>query len=209
MYIVVMCMMLLLTLGAALAAAGHQSSTAVSDDELGVRALQAAEAGAQAAVHRMNLQQPADDRCITTSVASPQTGNAWCAQTGAESVGNNASYRLPDLAARHDRLHRLGLRLVRAPALHRRDGDGGRRDEARHPARRLLDRQDPFPVDGIVGKDFIKMKNNNTVAGGVGTNGQLELANNSAISGAVQLWQNAPAPIGYSGTVQRNPTPSS
>ena len=38
MYIVVMTMMVLLTLGAALSVAGHQSSTAVSDDELGVRA---------------------------------------------------------------------------------------------------------------------------------------------------------------------------
>ena len=92
MFIVVMSMMLLLTLGAALAATGHQTTVGVSDDELGVRALQAAEAGAQAAVHRMNLQQPADDRCITTSVASPQTANAWCAQTSAESVGNNASF---------------------------------------------------------------------------------------------------------------------
>ena len=71
MYIVVMTMMVLLTLGAALSVAGHQSSTAVSDDELGVRALQAAEAGAQAAVHRMNLQQPAQDKCITTSVTQP------------------------------------------------------------------------------------------------------------------------------------------
>ena len=91
-YIVVSVMMVLLTLGAALSSAGNQSSTAVNDDELAVRALRAAEAGAQAAVHRMNLEQPNDTKCITTSIASPQTGNAWCAATSSESVGNSASY---------------------------------------------------------------------------------------------------------------------
>ena len=207
MFIVVMCMMLLLTLGAALAATGHQTTVGVSDDELGVRALQAAEAGAQAAVHRMNLQQPADDRCITTSVASPQTGNAWCAQTGGGIRRQQHLFRLPDLAARHDWLHRLGLRLVLLQRCIVATGTAG--GVTKRVIQRVVSSTgvDPFPVDGIVGKDFITMGNNNTVAGAVGTNGQLELGNNSSISGGVQLWQNAPAPIGYSGTVQRNANP--
>ena len=199
--------MVLLTLGAALAATGHQTTVGVSDDELGVRALQAAEAGAQAAVHRMNLQQPADDRCITTSVASPQTGNAWCAQTGAESVGNNASFAyqtsLPVTTGctGSDFGSSLLQRCIVAT------GTAG--GVTKRVIQRVVSSTgvDPFPVDGIVGKDFITMGNNNTVAGAVGTNGQLELGNNSSISGGVQLWRNAPAPIGYSGTVQRNANP--
>ena len=210
MYIVVMSMMVLLTLGAALAVAGHQSSTAVSDDELGVRALQAAEAGAQAAVHRLNLQQPADDKCITTTSARTSSARR-AAPTGALSragdVGNNASYRYQTSTHAERHLHRPRTRR-RRPALHRLDRYGRRRHQARRPAHRLLDRTGAVPGRRLVGKDFIKAKNNNSLRGGVGTNGQLELDNNSTITGTVQLWQGAPNPIGYSGAVTRNPTRS-
>jgi Tfp pilus assembly protein PilX len=207
MYIVVMCMMVVLTIGAALSIAGHQSSTAVSDDELGVRALQAAEAGAQAAVHRMNLQQPVDTKCITTTVSNPQSGNSWCAPTGAESVGNRASYSyqtsLPissgctgsDFGS--STLQRCIVSTGTAGGIRKR------------VVQRVVSStgQDPFPIAGLLGKDFFKAKNNNNIGGVVGTNGQLELGNNSTISGGVQLWQGAPDPIGYSGPVQRNPQP--
>jgi len=94
MFIVVMSMMLLLTLGAALAATGHQTTVGVSDDELGVRALQAAEAGAQAAVHRMNLQQPADDRCITTGVARTPLDTASATGPATYAVHRRVTTRL-------------------------------------------------------------------------------------------------------------------
>ena len=207
MYIVIMSMMVLLTLGAALSAAGNQSSTAVNDDELAVRALQAAEAGAQAAVHRMNLQQPDDTECITTSVASPQSGNNWCSATGAESVGNGASYSYQTsipvttgctgTAFGSSTLERCIVSTGTVKGIKRR------------VIQRIVSStgQDPFPVPGMVGKDFIKMKNNNAVSGSLGTNGQLELANNSTVSGTVSLWSGAPCPIGYPcGSVTRTPT---
>ena len=109
--------------------------------------------------------------------------------------------------SRHDRLHGSDLRLRGSQRCIVSIGTAG------GVKKRVIQRvvsstgQDPFPVPGIVGKDFIKMKNNNDVGGGVGTNGQLELGNNSTITGSVQLWQSAPNPIGYSGTVQRNPQP--
>ena len=207
MYIVVMTMMVLLTLGAALSVAGHQSSTAVSDDELGVRALQAAEAGAQAAVHRMNLQQPAQDKCITTSVNSPQTSTSWCAQTSAESVGNNTSYS-----------YQTSVPITTGCTGGTYGSSVSQRcivstGTAGGVSKRVIQRivsstgSQPFPVAGIVGKDFIKASNNNSLGGGVGTNGQLTLANGSTVTGSVQLWQGAPNPIGYSGSVTRNPNP--
>ena len=207
MYIVVMTMMVMLTIGAALSVAGHQSSTAVNNDELAVRALQAAESGAQAAVHRLNLQQPDDAECITTAIQPPQSANAWCAKTSAETVGNNASFRYQTSVPTttgctgdsfgSSTLQRCIVSVGTAGGISRR------------VVQRIVSStgQDPFPVLGIVGKDFIKMKNNNSAGGGLGTNGLLELGNNSSISGVVQLWQGAPTPVGYSGVPTRNPTP--
>ncbi|MSW95755.1 MAG: hypothetical protein F2796_03045, partial [Actinobacteria bacterium] len=92
MFTVVMVMAVLLTLGAALATSGQQSSTTVNQDELGVRALQAAEAGAQTAVHRLNMQQPGVSNCVTTTTATPISGSIWCAKTSAESIGHDQSF---------------------------------------------------------------------------------------------------------------------
>ncbi len=207
MYIVIGVMMVLLTLGAALSAAGGQSATAVNDDELGVRALQAAEAGAQAAVHRMNLQQPDDNECITTTIQGPQSGNSWCAPTGSESVGNKASYSYQTSTPLttgctgssfgSSTLERCIVSIGTAGAIKRR------------VIQRVVSStgQHPFPVNGIVGLDYIKMQNNNQISGDLGSNGQLQLGNGSSITGSVSLWQNAPNPIGYSGTVTRVPTP--
>ncbi len=207
MYIVVMVMMVLLTLGAALSAAGHQSSTGINQDEAAVRALQAAESGAQAAVHRLNLQQPGDTKCITTTIADPQSGNAWCAQTSAESVGNGASYRYQTSTPVTNGCTGGSFGSATVERCVVSVGTAG--GVTRRVIQRVVSSSgaDPFPVNGIVGKDFIKAKNNNNVGGGVGTNGQLELGNNSTITGNVQLWQGAPNPIGYSGPVQRNPQP--
>ncbi len=207
MYIVIMVMMVLMTLAAALSAAGNQSSTGINNDELGVRALQAAEAGAQAAVHRLNLQQPVDTKCVTTVVANPQNANSWCAVTSAESVGNSASYRYQTSIPMQSgctgstygssTVERCVVSVGTAGAVTRR------------VVQRVVSSSgaDPFPTNGIVGKDFITFGNNNVVTGGLGSNGQITLGTNSTVSGSVTLWSGAPAPIGYSGTVVRDPLP--
>src|SRR5262249_22101556 len=65
----------------------------------------------------------------------------------------------------------------------------------------------PFPVAGILGKDYVDLGNNTVVTGGVGSNGQVTLANGANVTGSVSLWSGAPNPIGFSGTVVRSPTP--
>ena len=145
-------------------------------------------------MHHDLRQQPADQYLL---VRSDERGVRW----------QQHLVQLPDLGPHHDRLHRRDLRVLGVPALHRLDRYGRRRLQARDSAHRLVHRSQPFPVAGIVGKDFIKASNNNSLGGGVGTNGQLTLANGSAVTGSVQLWQGAPNPIGYSGSVTRNPNP--
>ena len=82
-----------------------------------------------------------------------------------------------------------------------------------HIRRRVIQRivsssgSDPFPVNGIFGKDFVSIGNNNTVIGGVGSNGQVSLGNDSDIDGGVTLWDGAPNPTGYTGDVTRIPQP--
>lgn len=206
LYLVMMVMMVLLTLGAALSVGGHQSSTAVSQDELAVRALQAAEAGAQAAVHRMNMQQPSPSQCIRTTITAPQSGSSWCAPTSAETVANNASFSYQT--------------SIEAPSLCTGSAFGGgivdrcvvAVGSAGGVTRRVVQRvvsssgSAPFPVNGILGRDGIILGNNTTLLAGVGTNGQLSLGNNSNVNGPVTLWNNAPNPSGYNGPVTRTPT---
>lgn len=206
MYLVMMVMMVLLTLGAALSIGGHQSSLAVSNDELGVRALQAAEAGAQSAVHRLNMQQPSPSQCIRSTITVPQSGSTWCAPTNAETVASNASY--------------IYQTSVEAPGSCTGSAFGTGTVErcvvatgsAGGVTRRVVQRvvsssgSNPFPTNGVLGKDGVTITNNTTLLARVGTNGTFSMGNGSSVSGTVTLWTNAPAPSGYSGPVTRTPT---
>lgn len=206
MYIVILSMMVLLTIGAALSATGNVSSRGINEDELGVRALQAAEAGAQAAVHRLNLQQPTQDKCITTAPTSATAGK-WCAPTSAESVGNAATYRyqtsLPTTTGCTGST--FGAGTVQRCVVSTGTAGG--------VTRRVIQRvvsssgANPFPVNGILGLDGVTLGNNSNVTGGIGSNGQTTFGGTNSTAESVQLWNNAPNPVNYSGSVTRYPTP--
>ena len=206
MYIVMMVMMVLLTLGAALALGSNQSNSAISDDELGVRALQAAEAGAQAAVHRLNMQQPDPGQCIQTVVAAPQASSSWCAAAGSETVGNTASFRYQTSIEAPGACtgSAFGSGTVERCVV----ATGSAGAQTRRVVLRVVSASgsNPFPTNGIVGKDGVTINNNSALIAGIGTNGSLSLGNGSSVTGTVSLWQNAPNPSGYNGPVTRLPT---
>ncbi len=64
-----------------------------------------------------------------------------------------------------------------------------------------------FPVGGILAINGITVKNTAIVSGALGSNGQIELGNNSVVNGQIQLGeQTTPLPIlGQGSTVGGNP----
>ncbi|CAB4923545.1 unannotated protein [freshwater metagenome] len=206
MFTVVMVMAVLLVLGAALATSSLQSSTTVNGDELGVRALQAAEAGAQTAVHRLNMLQPSSSNCITTVSSAPQTQSIWCAATAAESIGNGQSFTyqtsVPSTSGCTGKTFGIGTseRCVVATGT-----VGG---VTKKVIQRIVSSSgaDPFPTDGILGRDSLTVDNNTTINAGLASNGLLSFGLNSPMTGTVTLWTGAPNPTGYSGTVTRQST---
>ena len=71
MYTVIMVMMVVLVLAASMANGSVATITGVNNDDAATRAFQAAEAGAQTALHRVNLIQPTISQCVSTAATAP------------------------------------------------------------------------------------------------------------------------------------------
>jgi Tfp pilus assembly protein PilX len=194
MYFVIMSMAIVLTISAALAAGSLSTSVGVNKDDNTTRAFQAAEAGAQTAIHRLNLIQPATGKCVTTAVASPQTSSNWCAMISPETVGSGETFtyqtsvEMPSGCTGSTFGTSTSERCVIATG-----SAGG-------ISRRVIARvvsatgAQPFPVAGILGLSSITIGNNAKITGSVGSNGQVTVNSNASITGSAQIWANGPAP---------------
>src|SRR5579875_1350589 len=84
-------LLVILLLSAAAAAVSMQTNHYANRDYHNKNALEAAEAGLQVALYRLNMLQPADGNCIGDAVASPGT-DGWC-QSSTTTLGNGSSYQ--------------------------------------------------------------------------------------------------------------------
>lgn len=198
MFSVIIAMMVVLTVTGALAGGALSTTTGVNTDANALRAFQAAEAGAQTALHRINLIQPETTKCVGTTAGLPQTGTGWCAPTAPESVGTGGTFTYQTsveltsgctgssfgtgtsercvvaTGSANGVIARVILRLV--------SSSGG----------------NPFPVAGILGLDAVTVGGGANANLGIGTNGLVTVGNNSTI-GDLMLWDNAPNAVLGSG----------
>ena len=193
------------------------TSTASRD---GKRALAAADAGLEAAMFRMNvLGLQSTSKCFTT--AAVDTGSGTDPETGGtpasgecagveDDLGNNASYTYYVTPALNDGDVCAGL------PVHHTDPSGAVTvtqrcvtsiGEVNGERRRVQERvasyigTQLFPVGGILAINGIKVKNTAIVSGVLGSNGQIELGNNSVVSGGIKLGTSStPPPILGSGS---------
>jgi len=181
----------------------NDTSTASRDAK---RALSAADAGLEAAMFRMNvLGDQSIDQCFTTepvdpaSGSDPETGGTPAAGECAglqDDLGNGSSYTyyvtpaledgdvcagLPVNNVDPDGLVTVTQRCV--TSIGRVNGER-RRVQARVAS--YIGTQ-LFPVGGILAINGIKVKNTAIVNGVLGSNGQIDLGNNSVIAGGIQL----------------------
>jgi type II secretory pathway pseudopilin PulG len=84
-------LLIILLLSAAAATVSMQTNHYANRDYRNKNALEAAEAGLQVALYRLNMLQPADSNCIADAVATPGS-NGWC-QSSTTVLGNGSSYQ--------------------------------------------------------------------------------------------------------------------
>jgi hypothetical protein len=200
----------------------NDTSTASRDAK---RALAAADAGLEAAMFRMNeIGLQSTSKCFTTAAVDPATGTdpetgttpaaGECAGVS-ESLGNGSTYAYyvtPELV---DGDVCAGL------PVHHADPDGAVTvsqrcvtsiGEVNGERRRIQARvasyigTQLFPVGGILAINGMKVKNTAIVYGVLGSNGQIELGNNSYVGGGIKLGTaSTPPPILGSGSTLGGP----
>ncbi len=203
---VIIAMAVVLTVIGAVAAGALSTSSGVNRDESSLRAFQAAEAGAQTALHRINMIQPATTKCVTTTATSPQTHSNWCSPTAPETVGNGETftYQTSVEIASGCTGTTFGSGTSERCILATGTADG----VSARVIMRLVSSSggSPFPVAGILGVLGVTIGNNADVNLEIGSNGQITAGNNSTL-GNIALWTNAPNPSisGTAGTITRVP----
>jgi hypothetical protein len=169
-------------------------------------ALQAASAGIDTALYRLNLIQPSSVQCITVSggslVVSSLAADGWCAaQT--EELGDGASYSARVSSAVS--LHANGQALVERRVVSTGLANGVRR---RVLMRITAATGEPIFPGGYAGVSLtaLDVGNNVDISGGLGTNGNLTLKNFAQVCGdatpgpgkALSIQNNAQVCGGYS-----------
>lgn len=200
----------LLILTATVLGASTMLGTQTSRETLNKRAFEAAEAGLQATVYRLNMLAPNSDRCIggaSETVQAP-TGSACSAYT--ESLGNGASFTSWTTAELSVGGTCAGSQVGSTTSIAERCVTAAgtvngvtRRVQARVASYATAP---PFPIAGVVGLSSVTITNNAHVVGGTGSNGLVTINNNGSAS-SVTLGPSAPNPSvgnnGISGPITR------
>jgi hypothetical protein len=147
------------------------------------RALQAANAGVEAAVYRLNLLQPGSQQCVigaggTLAVSGVQS-DGWCA-TQSEVLGDNGSYTMRVSSAIAIRPN--GQALVQREIVSTGASSGARR---RIVTRITAATGEPIFPGGYAGVSLssLDVGNNVDITGGLGTNGNVLLKNFAEVCG--------------------------
>jgi hypothetical protein len=151
------------------------------------QAIQAANAGLEAAMYRTNLMQPGSLQCALKHVSSGNLGVAgvggdgWCAEQ-AEDLGNGQSYAVRVSAG--SSLHVNGQSLVQRKFVSTGTANGVRR---RVMLRSNAATGEPVFPQGYAGVslDGLNLPNSVQVQGGVGSNGDILVRNSAYVCGNV------------------------
>lgn len=152
------------------------------------RAVQAASAGLQAAVYQTNLLQPAANQCVLKngSTGALTTGavqsDNWC-QAQTEDLGDGASYSM-QISSATDTTTSTGLSVSQRKVVSFGTVNGVRR---RAVVTINAGRGAPVfpPGFAVVVRESITLMNNSTFNGHLGSNGTINLKNNSTACGDI------------------------
>ncbi len=189
MIIAVMVLMITAVLAGAAVTVAVQNNHFTRADVNRKNALEAAEAGLQVAVYRLNMLRPDDIHCVGDAVASPDT-TGTCASS-AYSLGNGSTYAYYTTPTLGTGGTCVGLTVIGDTNISQRcvtavGSSGGLtvRSQIRAAA---FGAQPLFPVNGITGLKSITNVNNAQIGGWEASNGQITSANNVLITGSLEL----------------------
>jgi type II secretory pathway pseudopilin PulG len=202
------------------------SDTSTADRDA-KRALAAADAGMEAAMFRANkLGLQSTSKCFTTEAVPPGSPPYTDPETGTtpaagecpgvkEDLGNGATYTYYVTPELQENDVCAGL------PVHYTDDTGKVTvtqrcvtsiGKAGNERRRVQERiasyigTQLFPVGGILAINGLKVQNTAIVSGALGSNGQIQLGNNSSVSGGIELGTaSTPPPVLGSGTTLGGP----
>ena len=163
------------------------------------RAVQAANAGLQAALYQLNLMQPSSTQCVHRNTSTGALTNGalqadnWC-QGQTEDMGDGATYTV-QVSAPTVLTTSTGLSVDQRKVVSFGTVNGVRR---RAIMSMNAGRGAPIFPPGytIAVRDSVDMKNNSQISGGIGSNGTINMKNNANVCGNVTPGPGKTAQIG-------------
>lgn len=197
-------LLIILLLSAAVGAVAMQTNHYANRDYHNKNALEAAEAGLQVALYRLNMLQPADSNCIGDAVSAPGA-DGWC-QSSTTTLGNGSSYQYfvtPVLGsgascAGYTVSDSSGSSGISSRCITSVGTSNGVLARSQIRAAAFTPRE-AFPA-GITGLDGITNGNNTYINGSEASNETITSNNGATITGGVEL--------GPSGSYQGSGSPS-
>jgi Tfp pilus assembly protein PilX len=203
-------------IGAAITVAA-QTSTSTTRDTNTKAALEAAEAGLQAAAYRLTRLEPAKTACITSTAALTPIGVNYCASSPAEPLGNGATFEYWDTPELTSGQACTGS-AVTAPSgstfVQRCVTSVGKVNGIQRRVQQrvfTLLSSKLFEVEGVLGYKSVSIGNNGKLSGEIGTNGILTLAPGVTVTksdlGPSGTIVETGSGTGSPGTITTNPSP--
>lgn len=189
MMVAVIVLMVVLTLSAAVVATAVQTNTSTRRDANYKNAAEAAEAGLQVALYRMNMLnlQSSNAGCLGDGfLGTPNYGN-WCASSS-YTLGNGSTYQYYTTPLLGTSNTCVGLKVDGNDVTQRCITAIGtsRGISARSQIRVSAFAASPlFPVAGVIGLSSVTMSGNAAVTGSAASNFSVSLAGNATANGVV------------------------
>ena len=198
MVVVMGVMAVMLVLTGLVVSSSSVLGNATSEEGRSKRAFEAAEAGLQATVYRLNMLAPIHNRCIGGPAAAIQVPTGATCDPYTESLGNGASYTAWTTTTLAVGGSCAGSQVGSSASIAERcvtsagTVDGvTRRVQARVAS---YESAPPFPLPGVVGLSGVTIEEQADIVGGTGSNGTVSVGNNGS-SGSVSLGPSAPDPL--------------
>jgi Tfp pilus assembly protein PilX len=170
-----------------------QTNSSTRRDANNKSALEAAEAGLQVALYRLNMLRPDDTHCIgdavsTPTITPPAPASPWCVSSSTQ-LGNGTSYQYYTTPSLGGSATCVGLALTSSNTISQRcvtsvgtsNGVSARSQirVASFQARPL------FPIAGITGTSGVTLNGNANVSGSAASNGTVLANGNISLGGGV------------------------
>jgi len=186
MVIAVIVLLIVTMFGAVAVTSSIQTNTSTRADASYKNAAEAAEAGLQTALYRMNMLNPAAQYCVGDSVTSPGS-NGLC-MSSSYTLGNGSTYQYYTTAVMGSGASCVGLTITSSDVTQRCITAVGNSNGAvaRSQVRVAAFAAEPlFPVAGVIGLSSVTITGNGAVSGNAGSNGTVSLTGNGTSHGIV------------------------